>query len=139
MKNNILRLISSISIILSVTSCGTVFSGTTQPIHIKAIDVANNADLEGARCVVLAGDSASYTVATNPGIVTVKRGAGDLQVTCKKEGYKQSTVLVGDSFNVVTLVNVIFWPGALVDLATGAYKKYPSHYLVHMEKISAPT
>jgi hypothetical protein len=71
---------------------------------------------------------------SNPGSAIVSRSNGSLQVNCKKEGYIQLNTAVGDSFNSTTLVNVLFWPGFIVDAVTGAYKKYPSHYVVSMEK-----
>ncbi|XVN44021.1 MAG: hypothetical protein RCG16_08350 [Rickettsia hoogstraalii] len=54
----------------------------------------------------------------------------------QKEGYKQLNIAVGDNFNSVTLINVLFWPGFIVDALSGSYKKYPSHYLVAMENIA---
>jgi len=120
---------------LSVQSCSTVFSGTTQSINIQALDSANNQPLEGCTCVVYDSSGGQYVVNGNPGVVSVKRGHDALQVTCKKEGYKQLNTAVGDSFNGTTLVNILFWPGFIVDAATGAMKKYPSHYSVSMEKI----
>lgn len=42
--------------------------------------------------------------------------------------------MVGGSFNGVALLNVSWLPGFAVDAVTGAYKKYPSHYVVVMEE-----
>ena len=81
------------------------------------------------------GNGALHTVPNNPGSVSVKRGDGSLDIICKKDGYKQLNTMVGDSFNGTTVVNILYWPGFLVDAATGAYKKFPTHYVVNMEKI----
>lgn len=64
------------------------------------------------------------------------RTSGGIQVQCRKDGYRQLNTAVGDDFNAVTLVNVLFWPGFIVDAVSGSYTKYPSHYLVSMEKIT---
>ncbi|WP_410542807.1 hypothetical protein [Wolbachia endosymbiont of Tetranychus urticae] len=52
----------------------------------------------------------------------------------KKEDYKKLNVMVGESFNSVTLLNLLWLPGFAVDAITGAYKQYPSHYVVNMTK-----
>jgi hypothetical protein len=124
---------------LLLTGCATIFSGTTQNINIKAVDVKTSQEVDDIICKVTDGDGMEYPVLSNPGSVHVKRGPGALVVNCKKEGYKQLNISVGDSFNAVTLVNVLFWPGLIVDGLSGAYKKYPSHYVVSMEKVAAPT
>jgi hypothetical protein len=41
---------------------------------------------------------------------------------------------VGDSFNSVTLINILFWPGFIVDGVSGATHEYPSHISVYMKK-----
>lgn len=42
--------------------------------------------------------------------------------------------MVGESFNIVTLLNLLWLPGFAVDAITGAYKQHPSHYVVNMTK-----
>ena len=49
--------------------------------------------------------------------MVVDKGKGSLDVRCRRSGYAQSQVGVGQSFNAWTIVNVLFWPGALVDAA----------------------
>lgn len=120
-------------IALGLSGCATIFSGTMQTIHIKAVD-ANNNPLSDIRCVATDGHGGGYTIMTNPGSVQVSR-KGAVVVKCVKEGYEQLNMAVGDSFNSVTLWNVFFWPGFIVDAASGSYRKFPSHYVVTMEKI----
>lgn len=107
-----------------------------QDIHVKVIDNKNNTTLENVICTVTDGTGGSYVLQNNPGIVKVRRTSGAVLVDCKKEGYKQLNIAVGDNFNSVTLINVLFWPGFIVDALSGSYKKYPSHYLVAMENIA---
>ncbi len=129
-KNSIL-----VTSILLISGCATVFSGTNQTVNVQAIDSENNSVLEKCKCIVIDSNGGQHPLTSNPGIVSVPRGNGGLLVNCKKDGYKQLNMSVGDSFNVLTVVNVLFWPGFIVDAASGSYKKYPSHYLVTMEKI----
>lgn len=116
-----------------VGGCATIFSGTTQTIHVRAIDAETEELLAGCACVVSDGSGGEYVMAGNPGAVTVKRGGGMLSFACKKRGYRQLNTLAGDSFNAVSVVNILFWPGALVDACAGAYAKYPSYYVIRME------
>ncbi|WP_341764485.1 hypothetical protein [Candidatus Tisiphia endosymbiont of Beris chalybata] len=115
--------------------CATVFSGTTQPINIKVVESNTNALLADCNCIVTDGGGGQQVLATNPGVVRVSKAQGGVQVTCQKAGYRQLNTSVGDSFNATTIVNVLFWPGFIVDAVTGAYKKLPSHYVVSMQKI----
>ena len=121
---------------LLLSGCATIFSGTTQSINIKVIDNNNNL-VDSPACLVSDPSGASNTLNSNPGVITVSRGHGVIGIFCKKDGYNQQHVSIGDSFNAVTLIDIIFWPSFFVDAATGAYKKYPSHYVVSMEKIAA--
>jgi len=75
-----------------------------------------------------------YVTHSNPATVMVNRGHGTINIDCSKPGYTQLNFAVGNSFNAVTIVNVLFWPGFIVDAASGSMKKYPSHYVVSMKK-----
>ena len=59
---------------------------------------------------------------------------GAITPQCKKKGYVQKSFGVGSSFSAVTMVNILFWPGFIVDAMSGAASKYPSHITVIMEK-----
>lgn len=90
--------------------------------------------LPDVKCTVTDGKGVTYLLNTNPGEIFVHKGNGPLRPTCNREGYIQKTVATGDSFNTMTVVNVIFWPGFLVDACTGAMKNYPSHMTIIMER-----
>ncbi len=121
---------------VALGGCATIFSGTSQNIHVKIIESQTNTLLDNASCTVTDGSGGNYAVVGNPGTVRVRRSSGGVQVNCRKEGYRQLNTAVGDDFNAVTLVNVLFWPGFIVDAVSGSYRKYPSHYVVSMEKIA---
>lgn len=121
--------------VVMLAGCATVFTGTTQRIDVQAIDTVNHQVIPGASCTVTDGQGAELAVAGNPGSVVVTKGKGALNVRCHRQGYVQKQVGVGQSFNGWTIVNVLFWPGVLVDAATGAIQKYPSHITVLMEPV----
>lgn len=129
-----MKKIMSLAAALAISGCATIVSGTTQDINVQVIDNANNQPLHGVSCTVFDGAGASQHITANPAVVTVAKGNGAIRIDCKKAGYKQMNMSVGDSFDAVTVVNVLFWPGFIVDAASGAYKKYPSHYVVSMQK-----
>ena len=117
-----------------ISGCATIMSGSTQTIDVQAIGYRSHKVIQGAKCTIRDGKGNLYVVPQNPGNVIVSKGNGALQVHCLKSGYKQKSVGHGQSFNAWTLGNIIFWPGAIIDAADGAYAKYPSHIIVLMEK-----
>ncbi len=120
-------------LVVVLAGCATVFTGTTQKIDVQAIDTVTHQVIPGASCTVINGEGTELAVSGNPGSVVVSKGKGALNVRCIRKGYVQKEVGVGQSFNGWTIVNVLFWPGVLVDAATGAIQKYPSHITVLME------
>ena len=120
--------------LLSLSGCATVLSGTTQSVSIRVEDSQSKDLITGIQCIITDPNGAQNVLPSNPGVVNVIKGHGLLVVNCNKAGYKQLNTVAGNSFSGTTLINVLFWPGFIVDGVTGAYKKYPSHYVVHMEK-----
>src|SRR5258708_2131619 len=122
-----------ISASLILPGCATVMSGTTQNISVQAINKQDNQLIPGTVCTIADGKGRVYAVNSNPGTVMVTKGQGKLDVQCHKPGYHQTQVGIGQNFNAWTVADVMFWPGALVDAATGAIQKYPSHITVLMQ------
>lgn len=125
--------IASIALILATASCATVMSGKTQPIHVQAVNSETNHVIPDAKCTITDGSGHIFSIAANSHTVVLNRSNGALSVRCVRSGYKQSQVGVGQSFNAWSAVNVLFWPGLLVDAATGAIQKYPSYITVLMD------
>jgi hypothetical protein len=121
------------ALVASLAACATIITGTTQRIDVQVIDSSNNL-ISDAKCKIIDGKGINYIVASNPGTITVTKGNGALTPMCTKAGYKQTSFGMGQSFNAVSIVNVLFWPGFIVDAATGAITEYPSHIVVYMEK-----
>lgn len=132
MKN--IAKVSLVASAILLQGCATMFSGTNQTIKIEAVDNETKKPITGCHCTVTDGLGGQHIVTGNPGSATVSK-KGSVQVNCAKEGYRQINTAVGESFSGTTILNVFFWPGLIVDAASGAYKKLPSHYLVSMEKI----
>ena len=95
---------------LFITSCATIVSGTSQVIKVQAIDSQTHEVIPYAKCTITNAKGVVFPVYGNPGSVNVPREYGGLQANCNATGYRQSGVGSGESFNVWTLVDVIFWP-----------------------------
>lgn len=120
--------------LLSLAGCATIVSGTTQAIHIQAIDSTTHELIPGAMCTLSDSKGRTYFFNSNPGSVIVTKGQGALTARCRRLGYVQKEVGIGENFNAWTVANVIlFWPGVFVDAMSGAIQKYPSHITVLME------
>ncbi len=134
MKKSTLLILSPLTLAtLALSGCATMFSGTTQTIHIQAIDANTQQIVPDAACTVSDNKGHVYYTASNPGNVIVEKSQGPLSLRCTAKGYKQSKVASGESFNAWTVADVLFWPGAIVDAASGAYSKYPSYFTALMQ------
>ena len=130
MKKISIALFSLLSI--SLTGCATIISGASQDIHVQAVDADSHKQIPTAKCVITDAKNVNYPVESNPGVVSIPRVYGDLKVQCNAPKYWQQSVGGGSSFNAWTLLDVLFWPSAIVDVSTGAAKNYPSHITVLM-------
>lgn len=130
MKKNFILLSSMVALIL--TGCATIISGTSQDIHVQAIDADTHNQIPDAKCVITDAKGVTYPVNTNPGMANLPRVYGDITVNCRAPHYYQKSVGGGSSFNAWTLLDVLFWPSAIIDVSTGAAKNYPSHITVLM-------
>jgi len=130
----ITRLVALLAATTLLAGCATMMSGSTQTANIQVLDDATHAPIENAKCVITDGRGVAHTMDTNPGNVLLTKGAGALVTSCQANGYKLASVGTGENFNAWTVGNLIFWPGAIVDVATGAIHKYPSHITVLMHK-----
>src|SRR5215208_5893068 len=92
-----------ISITLIVLShCATIVSGTSQIIHVQAIDKQTHNVIKNAKCTITNNKGVIFPIQTNPGTVTVAREYGGLTATCLAKGYQQNAVGPGESFNAWT-------------------------------------
>lgn len=119
---------------LLLCGCATIISGTSQTINVQAITADTHEVVPNATCTLKNAKGVPYPVSDNPGQVTVPRWYGGMQALCTAKGYQQKLLGVDAGFNAWTLLDLLFWPSLIVDAATGAVVKYPSHVTVLMEK-----
>lgn len=110
------------------TSCATIFTSSTQAVVFsgdegtKVYDMATNARV---------AEIQSDRYAT----VLVKKNLSSKQFLAKREGYRTKPLQLESSFNPISLLNILFWPGFIVDLATGQICKWDNtHIVIDLEK-----
>lgn len=96
----------------SITSCSTIFTGTSDNITFKTTP-------EGA----IVFDKGLEKCVT-PCSFKVNRSLSEKTVTIKKEGYQDKTVELDRKFNAISILNFFGIIGWGVDAATGALMKY---------------
>lgn len=130
-----IKVLLTTSIIMTtslLTGCAAIVSGSHQVVNVQAINANNHQLISDAKCVIIDPNGIYYPINSNPDGVSLLREYGGLNINCDAKGYWQKSIGSGSSFNAWTLCDILFWPGAVVDTATGAAKDYPSHITILM-------
>lgn len=110
-----------LGLVFGLAGCATMFSGSQDSVTI-------NSNPAGATVLVN-----GLEMGRTPMTAMVRRGAPGT-VTLRMDGYEDRSFQLQSKFNAVTLVNLFFWPGFIIDAVTGAITKYdPTAYSVTME------
>lgn len=110
------------SVLLLTTSCATVFTGQRETVLIKSNPSGALIEVNGVER------------GTTPANIELKKGFNGQVITLSKEGYKKHDFTLSTTFNMVSIVNVLFLPGFIVDAATGAMMKFdPVFYDINLK------
>src|ERR1700757_662302 len=96
----------------SVTGCASIFTGQYDPVTFSS-------EPQGATVVI---NGVAY--GKTPTTFNMKRGFGVQTAQLSLDGYQPRTVMVTNTFNLVTLLDILFWPSFIVDAATGSMMSY---------------
>ncbi|QZT38776.1 hypothetical protein K5X82_07710 [Halosquirtibacter xylanolyticus] len=111
------------------SSCATIFTASSQRLTF---------DTEGVKNVMIYDQNGSKLGKTDEeGIleVNVHKELTSPVFTAKAEGYERERFKLNGGFNGVAAINLLFWPGFIVDLATGQICNYKqTNYILEMEK-----
>jgi hypothetical protein len=124
------KLTAAILALVSLSSCATVFTGSKKWVTFDAA-------IEQRATVTV--DGQQYRNVEFPLTVKVAGGYYPSLVVAESAGYEPAEVIVYKSFDAVSLVNIL-WPfGFIVDAATGAIMK-PGfrYYMFDFEPVAAP-
>lgn len=120
--------------VFALSGCATVFTGSTNNVQLRVVDADTNELINGVKCSITDNDGMVYLLSSNPGSIIATKGKGTLRVDCKKTGYAQQNMGISQTINGVTFINVLFWPGFIVDAVTGSIHKYPANATIQMKK-----
>lgn len=123
------------SLVASIIVVGSVLSGCASMFGDNTRDVKVDSSPQGAAIWI---DNHQYGV--TPAVVTLSSYiySGKI-VTLKLQGYSDQSKTINSQFQPVGLFNILFWPGFLIDAATGnSVKVSPSdlNMFISMNQIS---
>lgn len=101
--------------------CATILNDDTQPVTF-------NSDPEGALVKV---DGVAY--GRTPVTIPVQRKGWDKQVEISLDGYKTEAFTLENTLSGNSFLNVLWWPGAIVDGISGRAGKYQGTVQVVLE------
>lgn len=110
--------------LLFLPGCATVLSGSDEDLTFRS-------EPSGARITI-----DGIVVGQTPTTVSVDRpGLEDKDVTVDLDGYESRTFELDKEFNTVSILNLFFFPGWIIDAVTGALFKYDkATYTVDLEE-----
>ena len=126
-----MKKISSISAVLLLSACGTIFSGTTQNVTINVrgervknappayLNIANN------QFNIEAGNTFSVNLPKSCSPKTI-------MIEDDRNYYRVTNSQINTTFNPVTILNVFFWPGFVIDAVTGAMCRYDDYASIYL-------
>ncbi len=106
-----MRIVAIILSSIIFSGCATVFKGTTERVRFKS----NPADA----AVFVDGEHVGSATETH----ILKKGFEAQSVTLKMAGYQDKAIVVEKSFDPIAILNILFWPGFIIDAASGAMMK----------------
>jgi len=132
MRIKALQLIKISSLLISLSACSTIVSGTQQSMFIETPKVM------GAECKLNDSKGGGWYLNNTPGSVTVTKGNGPMNIVCSKKGYETTSVSVEETVAGATFGNIILGGGIgiFVDAASGAAQIYPDKVVVWMKPTS---
>lgn len=115
------------SVTVCLTSCATVFHGTTQNVRVASNPPGASVEVDGV------------PRGTTPVDVSLKKGFTGQTVFLKKDGFEDRSFQPSVKFDPISLVNIFAIVGFGVDAITGAMMKYdPIVYDIPLVKKTKP-
>ena len=125
------KIILSLIAISFVSSCSTVFNGGSQTILANPSNVSD----EGV-VVDVTTTSGTYKTKLPATIVSAPSTFSDVRIEVSDKCYENTSVKVNKSVTPSYWVNILIWPGLIVDALDGYMWKYDNHVMVPTTKTS---
>ena len=99
-------------VVVITSGCASIFTGTSDPITFESQPDGAKVQINGMR------------VGRTPVTALVKRSLSAPQVKISLDGYEPQNIMIQNSFNSIAILDIFFWPGFIIDAATGSIMKY---------------
>ncbi|RIV25033.1 PEGA domain-containing protein [Fibrisoma montanum] len=107
---------------ISLTSCATIFSGNRQSVRVESVPAEARIEVNG------------IDYGTTPATISLKKSLDTPSILLRKDGYETKAFSPESTFNMVSILNIFFPAGFIVDAVTGAIKKYdPINYNITLD------
>lgn len=111
---------------MMLSSCCTLFTPSKQAITFNGENGIKIYD-DGVKIAEIKDNNTTS--------VRIKKELSSKYLIAKKEGYRPTPLKLETKFDAVAVINILFWPGFVVDAATGQMCKWDNTYIdIEMEK-----
>lgn len=108
---------------LTLSACGTLFSGTTQEVTFDSSVPDTKVYIDGME------------ICNTPCKTTIDRSADAIQLVAKKKGYKDRVMTLRSTVNRTAFFNITSWPSWLTDAVSGGVWEYKNNQVyLQMER-----
>ena len=122
MKKILLLVLSA----MMLSSCCTLFTPSKQTITFNGENGIKIYD-DGVKIAEIKDNNSTS--------VFIKKELSSKYLIAKKEGYRPTPLKLDTKFDAVAVINILFWPGFVVDAATGQMCKWDTTNIdIEMEK-----
>lgn len=121
-------------LVAAVSGCATITKGTDQNVTVQSIP-------SGAECELRRDGKVIGIVNPTPGTVNVHKSQANIAVTCRQDGYQDSSATLSSELQGMTFGNILFGGiiGAAIDAGSGAMHKYPDSVNIAMAPLHFST
>jgi PEGA domain len=114
-----------LAVVLCSSGCATIFHGSNQNVTLES---------EPSGANVRVGPYKGIT----PYTISMPKGK-DYPIEYSKDEYQSASTALQKSFDGIGALNILFFPGFIIDLATGAMFRYdPDRYHETLMPVSSP-
>ncbi len=120
------KLVLFAALILTLSACGTLFSGSTQDISFDSNQKNVKIYVDGME------------ICKTPCIFPLERKSSTVIIRAQKEGFEDKQIILRTNLNKLAILNLTSWPSWLTDVASGGMWQYNRDGVyIDMEKAPA--
>lgn len=108
-----LKIVAALALMLALSGCATLFGDNERTVAV-------NSNPAGAKIFL----NNQYVGAT-PAVITINQLWSPNTLQIEKPGYTPAVQMIDGKFQPVGVLNILFWPGFIVDAISGDMMKVP--------------